>query len=368
MQNIRSSYFQFILFLLLCAAGLSGCEKASVTSEDIRVRVPWGQNGNLQWTTLKLSTLKNPYSLKGQAAELLIRGDVSGSGELVGDEPRLQLYKNKLGEYVAKDSLSLQMLTLYAHLEKLKELDQKMGLENILSWPRKVAVQFRLEYGGGYLANNAFYSGQVDGLFFVPYEQEELPIPVNGGVVAHEHFHALFHHIYRNPLYKAEAYPSGDYHEVLLRGLNEGLADVWGWIYTGDDFFVPRSIEHSKARRRTDIPITQMTGKTELQSWVKNSTRSSRLSLGYALGNQYARAIIGMARSHKIDSIELGKMIISSLREYTQKRLQWRISMLAPEDFLEILATKVSTSNPRACVYLKKMYSKTEVTVSQCQN
>jgi len=123
---------------------------------------------------------------------------------------------------------------------------------------------------------------------------------VNGGVIGHEYFHAIFNSVVLQPLRASMAtelagesaanlhegvFPGGRecgllkidetgtppdpkivremYRIRLLRAMNEGLADFWGWIYSGETDFVGRSLSYTKGTRNLDG------GNTKVGSHIK---------------------------------------------------------------------------------------------------
>ena len=132
--------------------------------------------------------------------------------------------------------------------------------------------------------DNAFYNSAVDTLFFVPYKDTALPIPLNPGVIAHEHFHSYFSYQVLNPLVSEKVIPrlgsSGNYKTqkgtedlyslFVLKAINESLADVWGWIYSNDPDFVALSLPKAQNSRNLDRDIERVSSKAEMQSRVND--------------------------------------------------------------------------------------------------
>jgi hypothetical protein len=104
---------------------------------------------------------------------------------------------------VPADFVTMQSVVVIAHQERLLDLDQKVGVADLLSLPLKVGVSVDLNVPNSDLKkNNALYVGQYDALLIVPYTNTGLPISINAGVLAHEHFHAVFQRLLINPLLK----------------------------------------------------------------------------------------------------------------------------------------------------------------------
>lgn len=280
--------------LLACAPSEEGSDPGT-----IRVVAPMSDShANYKLEPTILTGVEDLQTLRGQYANFFISPKIENN-KLVGDAPRTRFIKNSEGDFIPGNSLTQQMVAIYAHLEKLARLDIELGAVGVNTWPRDVGVAVKVRGGND---NNAFYDGKSDSMLFVPYNQEGLAIPINGGIIAHEHFHSLFYKIvlkdtqYRinahdvstyyatetSPEIQPEAQPETQqqtrgprssrrldpvvsrpplrstikendvhryYHIVIARAMNEGLADFWGWMYTGDPDFIAQSLPKQKLNR-----------------------------------------------------------------------------------------------------------------------
>lgn len=316
--------------LAMVAFSLAACSPAQKSDENLNgpvwVQLPVTNGEKYSLSPVEILSLKNLKRLSGLAAQFFIDPAVE-NGELSGRSPDFKYIRADNDVVVPTDSLSLQLASVYMHMEKLKILDESAGAGSINKWPRKVAVNAIYSAPGeGRLFNNALYSGQIDAMVFVPYIQDDLPVMVNAGVIGHEHFHSLFYKTVIVPL--GDKYPEAQkatvhdeqaqleqmgaakepksaleteedrdlYHAVVLRGLNEGLADVWGWIYSGDVDFVHRSIPQEKITRRIDLPLQRLSSATEIRNYVNLYASSGQtMGVAYSLGNQFARALKTLA-------------------------------------------------------------------------
>lgn len=287
--------------LVLCAlGGLVACtvqpSETKRASGDVTVRLPVvGANGVESLNEVVLRGIHDLSEVKGDYAQFTFAPKVTSTG-LKGDSPRAHFLVAE-GIFVPTDETTQHLAAVYAQLQTLFLLDQKAGAGDLLKWPRSVGISVRVrdEAKGGFTTDNAFYDGESDALLVVPYKNGRLPLAMNPGVLAHEHFHALFYRLVSGPLLSEKVisqrlHPSahgedelleyfgkddsektvrsgpvknaGDetpldeatfrrlYHTVMLKAVNEGLADVWGWIYTGDTEFLGRSLPN-EARGRT---------------------------------------------------------------------------------------------------------------------
>jgi hypothetical protein len=169
---------------------------------------------------------------------------------------------------------------------------------------------------------------------------------LNAGIMAHEHFHAIFNSAISHA-FSGEAPVSGchnailtgdisdfmprgkqavhayrNWNEFLLQALNEGLADVWGWLYSKDPNFISHSVPAVEAFRNLK---TLATGPV----WTKSAYVNERMNpdVGfddtdiYELGTYFARRIRMDAVSNGIDGdgamrMRLAQHIVSVLRKW----------------------------------------------------
>lgn len=299
---------------------LVGCsipaqEESSARSQ--KVVVPWWSDGAYKWEAVTLFSMKNLSELDGLAAKFFLSPSAHGK-TLTGTQPRVRSFINKSGAAVLTDELSQHMVTLYAHIEKLQEMDERLGLGSVLSRPRVVGVNV-LQADGS--SNNALYSPKYDALLFLPYRGKDLPIIVNAGAVAHEHFHALFQALVSKDIQTkvdtmalvshpeekdipaafgmideekiiTELEERSRYHSFLLRAINEGFADVWGWIYTNDTNFIQKTWP-KLSERSMNVGTGPVAAREVIRAQSLHATERGKedISQAYALGTSYARLI-----------------------------------------------------------------------------
>lgn len=301
-----------------------------------------------------------------------------GNNQLIGTTPDIHYIRNKHHVIVATDTDSLQLLTVYSQFEKLRLLDRSFNVETANKWPVTVAVNARTKKSDSSAVeeNNAFYHGGYDAYLFAPYTQADLPLTVNAGVLAHEHFHSLFQHLVIDPI--KDKYPDADkgtahndntrlqqfglldasvdidnsetdlrvkYHAVLLRGLNEGLADVWGWVFTGDEGFVGRSLRGQDYFRNMGITnYRELITKTDLMTTV--STYPDTTGVPYQICPQVSRLVKNLMEKHysTLSETEIrqktGELVVKFLPVLKDK-----IASLKAEEYLtltDIVATMTS--------------------------
>lgn len=376
---------------------LVACQDSSrVTSagEQVSVKVPTYKEGTYKFETLTLSTLQDLIEVRGEAARFLFSPRME-KGELVGVAPRARVLKNKDGIFVPLDSLSAQMLAIYASLEKLMKIDADLGVKNVNRWPRVVAMNTKVSDSENVQnQNNALYSGSLDAMLFVPYVREDLPLAVNAGVIGHEHFHSLFYKMVLQKLGGSFAKGSGNlhdskvfldevgvsesvgqelepsiedqtsYHVMLLRAYNEGLADVWGWVLTGDVDFVKRSLKFEKVRN-LDLDVRPVPTRAEWEKALSGKSVGAMATVSYELGSQLARLIKQTAAKQIVESTKhpsnsqevrqrTAKAIITSLNEIpTSIQSLADKKVLRPSFLIELFSKHMDGLDDNTCADLQ---------------
>lgn len=151
------------------------------------------------------------------------------------------------GVYKANSFESLLALSSYYSLENVrKDLIEAFDLPNSLAFsPCHVGI-FPLVMNDLSIPDltndNAFYWSPVDSVFFLGVgDPSGLPFVLNTGVIAHEFFHRVFFYEVNYSNYRKNFTPT-EKHSNLIRGLNEGLADLAAVIVTGNHGFLNLSL------------------------------------------------------------------------------------------------------------------------------
>lgn len=383
-----------LLSMCLVLFGLVACEdrgKENRLADTVTVKIPVLENGKYRLDLVDLQTLDEIVQLRGGAARFFFSPTVR-EGKLIGLEPRIRTLKTKEGVYVPQDALSLQLLSIYANFEKLMLFDEKLGLKHLNSWPRAVAVNTRiLGSNGAYSQDNARFSGQLDAFLFEPYTRTDLPLTVNAGVIGHEHFHSLFYQLVLKPLGAlfsrdsvADLHQVSEriralggrtqarervfterevYHITLLRAMNEGLADAWGWIYSGDSAFVTRSLgiqDRDLGLFSEAIPTSQRFFDRVRPFGDPDET----LGDAYDIGSRYAKTLhrvvaVEMLRTQgryeeRVLRESMARAIIRSLPRLAREiqRLK-NDELLYPSRVIEILSEEIPFMTTESCAVLR---------------
>ncbi len=372
--------------LIAMSLSLFSCTKRSDIQEaqgDVAVEVPLQNSSeNYQMQVVQLTGISDLKNVSGHFAQFYYQPG-SESGHLTGVSPRAQFVKaNSI--FIPMDLLTSQMATIYYHMQKLAGLDQLAGAENINQWPRSIGLETQVVDGSkaGVKRNNAFYNGETDSMMFVPYTKDELPIAMNAGIIAHEHFHSLFYKmviqvgISAQKLFRMSASIHGDstvisenfktlqlmktqktlsaedisglFNETYLRGLNEGLADYWGWMYTEDPKFMRWSLPEYQSDRVLELSEDQIGFyktdqdiKNKISEVLANTTQDKAVSdlqtYAYFIGTPHARFLKQLAtvraEAQKIPvqqaKLEVAKWIVLFMQD-----MSVQIKKLSASEFL----------------------------------
>lgn len=406
---------------IAAAASIVGCSRAPDTnnvSGDVKTRIPVASEGGAySLQEVLLQGVFSLYELNGQFAKFYIYPAVVDN-RLSGTAPKTRFLK--AGDiYVAADDLSQQMAVIYNHLQNFAALDKEFGVEGVNTWPRDVGVGVRYRRndsntdGNGFTTNNAFYDGKLDAILVVPYTQGNLPIAVNAGIMAHEHFHSLYYKLVEKDMFPEGSRPLhgqnvreavlGDsivseglniakvetsdpypemYHKYLSRGLNEGLADVWAWVYTGDPDFLlrslpseqkartlnmsPKDVEEYRFPNREDFSARIDMGTARVSADApKNPCRGDGIS--YCLGTDYARTVKRFAAvvqsSRGLTGLEsrmfVAAAIAKTLPELRTELLKYKNNeFFSPEHFFTMLQASIEGIHTDEKAFLEDLVEK----------
>lgn len=317
-----------MLFLGALLVGFTGCQPAPAEAPatgDISVQIPLSETseGHTQYR-LKTVTLKEMSTLRevrGKYAQFYLSPGLV-EGRLNGGSPIAYFAKTKEQTYIAKDALSLQMATIYYHMQSLINLAQDLGIS--MKAPMQIGLNTQIKGDESIQNNNAFFDGRSKAMLFVPYTAKEMPISANAGIIAHEFFHSIFYNKVLGPVSqkrlavsqrisdktvhsyegwggktsKIQLELSGEelFNETYLRGINEGLADYWGWAYTDDPDFLKWSLSSHTKKRSLNKPA-KVTYKSDRDIEVavveaQNISDDPSMALSnfiYDIGTPYAR-------------------------------------------------------------------------------
>jgi hypothetical protein len=352
---------RWLLILLL----LTGCSRVN-TGGPKKFLLPWPDaSGNYTLQEITLTTLPSPYELKGDAAEVYYQSPFSADGYSSSiAKPHL----TKSGDvYVPQDTESAQALAVYAQMERLYQFEQQLGTASQITWPRKIGVSLNLIGDPVNTTNNAAYYSSLDVVGLLPYtlshkdtlclNQLCVPLAVNHGIVAHEHFHTHFQSqvmaamshdpdstisLSVNSLFAAlsvappSSVPSqapiasGDdsahhVNNVVFRGWNEGLADLFAAIYTNQADFFSETLPRLTPFRALNGPLTEFWTGNDFVPKAQAQTNSNKMSsdqwvgIAYMQGTALSRVLYELAYNGSETPTAFELRILQRLRQLPAK-------------------------------------------------
>jgi hypothetical protein len=388
-KNCKMTLFSIFLFFL-------GCEFNPMAhlNSPLIVKIPWKQKGEAYFSlqSVELKTINRLSPLDGYAANIFIRPEIFDD-HISGDPAEIKFTYNSKKEIIPLNRLSSQALTLYAHMERLYLWSSKLNIPSELKLKLDVGLAAEFLLQNTRMKNNALFSSSLNSLLVVPYTNEVLPLSLNGGVLAHEYFHFLFNGLKSkfiidhlptiNPGYLSPHEKSfGDDNKLenkdlngwliyaLTRGMNEGLADVWGWLYSEDTNFIVTSLPYvSKTRDLEAKPKTIWT-KNQMVSviTVKADMHNAAESLAYDLGTEYARWFYS-----RITEVEGTQHLTDEQRDFWSNKIVERLaiymkrnmslkdsSKMIPSDFITFLLFGDEKLSESECLYWSTFVEKSE--------
>lgn len=393
---------------------LTSCGSPFNSKNSNQYQIPWrSDDGHYSLQAVRIDSLSDPDTLSGPLVKLFVTPSEE-DGKLNGPPAIGRFMTRKDGVKIPLDFVSLQGATIQANFQKIHEFDRAAGADSLVSWPLEVSVETSVDNAGDN-TNNAFFDGKRNAILILPYTDNSktgLPISLNGGVLAHEHFHALFFKLVMEKMLKSgldvstqvpEIIPTipkviseidpkvgtneprvdvKDFNDFLLRGLNEGLADFWSWLAVGDDYFVGRSLTAYSDCRRLDKGFNAIPTSDELRykafslQMSMHDQMQYRSWIAYQLGAQYARFFKELAVAAYgenptfIERVEMGQAIIRALGgEFASEAVQeYSVQQIAADKIVDkvVLSMTDKKVNEKVCTVVAEMKTAGSALPSAC--
>ncbi len=369
---------QTLLPWLAISVLIFGCSKRTTVDEasgTVAVQIPVQESENsYRLKNVELFGIKNLKEVSGQFAKFFYAPGLNAT-QLTGNSPVAHFIKSG-SFFIPTDIISTQMATIYYHMQNMAAFDQSVGAMNVNQWPRSVGLETQvLKQDDRLEKNNAFYDGLTDSMMFVPFTQSELPISFNAGIIAHEHFHSLFFKLVikkavsenkialiashsepviidpkktqRPPMSVSEKKKAALFNEFYLRGLNEGLADFWGWLYTNDVDFMKWSLPAFLKARTLTLDkdsvgeyITQQSIDSAVDDMLRQSADPHVARYDYyQIGTPHARFLKAWTQLYADENnIELGeaKLVVGKVIVNYLQNLEKTILSLEENEILKV--------------------------------
>ena len=390
-----------------------GCTSPTETESatgDIKVQIPVRENDQPQLKVVTLHQIEDLRRVLGGHAIFYYAPKIEDS-LVMGEVPHARFTKMSGDVFVPANRQSAEMAAIYYHLQNLSAFDAVLGLADLNVGPRKVAISTRILKSNMLVRDNSFYDQNSDAMIFVDFESMGFPLTLNSGVIAHEHFHSIFSKLVILPLVKAgrlsESLKVSSHRTVskisnssatleseftglnekelkrnfqnfiLLKALNEGLADYWGWHYSKNEKFVSISIPGETGRSLEEpaygfpsqkIRNEQIDSMFDLYLVAKDKDKDKDKEkaleeiqdwggrYAYSLGNQYARFFRNLSKTIEGQDLDpasqniLPLRLIFMLNDLREKLLNNQTQqMIQPENVIESFCTKNSDLFKKDC-------------------
>lgn len=318
-----------LLIGFLIGVSLLGCGRGfDATGGASEVWLPWpNPEFTFEIRPIRIETLKTPQRASGPAAKVYVStgGDNSGFIGPVAEPILYRVGKRRL----PKDVPSSEALVTYAVFERLMKFDESLGAKQNLTWPRRVGVQINLKSENGSIFSNALYDVESDSIVIARNLYKGAPLAINHGVLAHEHFHAHFARAFNNAVKMKLDSKDENFkvNNIVLATLNEGLADFYGTVFTGDLRFAERSFGAKGKSRELNDSLGQFS------IWMSQIGQvEDEREIIYGNGTLLARALLlwGRELGPKRVLDEVLKNLPAVIEELVEKTHRQKID---PSDF-----------------------------------
>jgi hypothetical protein len=206
---------------------------------------------------------------------------------------------------VPRDVVTLMAFSMYAHLERAALHFEALGA----GFDTPAPVYYEPIVAGGALSGVAYFAG-ADFFAVDPGAADELPVAANPGVLAHESSHRVWHNLVwqrrlltRLPAIAADAEQLAAFH--LLRAADEGIADYFAAVVTGNPAYHGDSFYHLEVRSLDRFSAVEV-------EWVDGTAPTVAGQYNpYALGTVLASTLW---RARAAFGTDLDSAVVASLR------------------------------------------------------
>jgi hypothetical protein len=286
------------LFVVATLVGMiSGCGDPTL----LRVLDEVDPGGDYTTVDVPIGSLEDIGAVEGSRAKLFGGADVSflstelpedggeSRDQFVDDEHEVSAHWVQDGDVVvATDFDSLQMFSIYAHLEQAAIYFEALGVDRASVDQAPVYYEPGIESADGIPSeDNALYHFGIDGFIVLEHDVlEDIPLGMNSGVMAHEYGHRVWSY----ETWGGERFALGsqlDFSDPgtlsemnLLTGCDEGIADFFAAMITGNPRFIEPSLYDYLGDERSLDVLRQVES-----SWVTgNQPAAGGAYYPYALG------------------------------------------------------------------------------------
>jgi hypothetical protein len=308
-------------FSIWTAAGLGmallalvNCSNSSDSGPD-KYLVPVITSQGEQLQEVELPTLHKPQNLSGDVAEIVLKNASFGDPSK-GVQGKTEMRLSKQGNlWVANDPVTQLGLGSYYLMEQIYAREKAMGVLKYLNYPLRMAVAAEVNQSSDRLEfqNNASVFTDYMSVVVYRYGDSYDPMALDPTVMSHEHFHLLFEVLFMRPFMNrmiqrfnvtedslATAYRNNQnldavtYVYGLIQAWNEGLADFYSYVHTGETHFGRWSLSPTFSEaREMSVPNLEhlFLGDQALQVFANPGPDCERMCVRYVQGTTFARTM-----------------------------------------------------------------------------
>jgi len=233
-----------VIFWGIVIFALSGCTPVSPADGDYKIRIPLDDHtGHYALQDVDLHTITDIHAMAGTTAVIYDEGSFNTYVDNSGDERIASAdmgttpsahFIDVGGVLHPADFQSLAMSAAMYHFEYIKNFYDAVDGNKGLTFPRIVLMNVTVAHNYGHqqvnTINNAAFVPSLDMFWINPFNSADVPLSFNGGVLAHEYLHNVF--MARFKAVSAENIKKGTMSPEVSLNLNRTLdvaeADDWG--------------------------------------------------------------------------------------------------------------------------------------------
>lgn len=329
---INKIFFRFFLILFLFFF-LQGCKKQDeaqgppYSAEVLQMNPmtpsqPRSKAPTYKFDTGTYSWLQNLNQLDGNYFKFIFGGILTAkyvTGSIISAKNFEQSkdinlrYKIVNGVVVPKDYATMAMLSSYFQFDMIANNIQAMSgysMDNINSTFGKISIFFepkiQLEKDGSTIEsstklNAAYVPGAHQFIMFQRSSVENIPLAANLQVIAHEFGHSIWEMAFENG-----RSPDCDRlkQEYVIRGLNEGFADMISYTLTGSTDILRNSIDFGNSANQRNFSVTFFTY-DQITGGVADSTNDICQQSFYCIGTLFSNALFKAQKNLMYDQTSL---------------------------------------------------------------
>jgi hypothetical protein len=353
------------------AAVLSACGPMEIEGP-VRVAVLDLHEGSERWSIrpATLDSLESLEALHGEAATMIggakivvdmdeIYADyISGRIETIDDirdtvlkrkgrAPRLQFTRTEVdgepGVLLPLDYHGLALVSAYHQLESARKLALDLGMPARCLRAITTYYEVIFEMGSAVdreaMRTNAGFYPLLHAFILVPYDLDALPVGMNPGVIGHEYGHGLWSCLVDDEQLGGPTLFLDAVSQRHLRSLDEGLADFFGGLLTGETDYIQASIPGMTGR---DMAVERL-----YTSAMTEEAEQAEYHDPYAAGAVVASALWRVAETSD-DAAAIGRAVLAALSALEDRIIAHVASerRLDLTDYLDLLVQAIAVEAP----------------------